>query len=271
MVEFVDTHCHIQEAAAAAPTDDLVQSKWVQAGLTDPAVLITNAAEAGVTRLLCVGCTLRDSKLAVALAAEQENCWASIGIHPHEAKDHLSPRLLDEFAALADKPRVVAIGECGLDYYYSHSPKDQQIKLLKFQLELAQKHDLPVIFHVRDAFEDFWPIFDQYPGIRGVVHSFTADEKTLKQILDRGLYVGLNGIVTFAKNDNFLAAAKAVPLDSLLLETDAPFLTPTPFRGTICQPKHVVQTAEFLAVLRGEGLETIASATTQNARELFKL
>lgn len=270
-MEFFDTHCHIHEATPNADEDDLVQSKWAQAGLTDPLELIKTAAEAGVTRLICVGCTLRDSKQAVELARDQANCWASIGIHPHEAKDHRSPRLHAEFAELAKGPKVIAIGECGLDYYYSHSPKDDQKQLLKFQLEVAEANNLPVIFHVRDAFDDFWPIYDQFPGIKGVIHSFTAGKKVLDQILSRGLYVGLNGIMTFTKDQAQLEAAKAVPLDSLLLETDAPFLTPGVFRGTICQPKHVVQTAEFLAELRGEGLAEIAGATTANARKLFNV
>lgn len=270
-MQFVDTHCHIQEATNNPPNDDLVQSKWAQSGLTSPAKLIKEAAKAGVSQLICVGCTLRDSQLAVELAAKDQHCYASIGIHPHEAKDHLSARIHDEFAALADQPGVVAIGECGLDYYYSHSPKHQQIRILEFQLQLAQNRNLPVIFHVRDAFDDFWPIFDQFRGIRGVIHSFTANRAVLDQILSRNLYVGLNGIVTFAKNEQQLAAVRAVPLNSLLLETDSPFLTPVPFRGTICQPKHVVLTAEFLAKTRGESLQQIADTTTKNAQTLFNL
>lgn len=270
-MHFIDTHCHIHEASVQAPEDDLVQTKWANAGITDPAELIQEASETGVAKLLCVGCTLRDSRLAIELAAAQDNCYASIGIHPHEAKDHLSPHSHAQFAALADKDKVVAIGECGLDYYYSHSPKHDQIRLLEFQLQLATDRKLPVIFHVRDAFSDFLPIFDHFPGIKGVIHSFTGKTPMLEQLLSRGLYIGVNGIVTFTKDAGQLAAAKAVPTDRLLLETDAPFLTPAPFRGRICKPKHVVQTAEFLSELRGEPLEVIAEMTTRNARELFNL
>ena len=124
---------------------------------------------------------------------------------------------------------------------------------------------------MRDAFDDFWPIFDQYTGLQGVIHSFSADIAVLKQILSRGLYVGLNGIMTFTKDQKQLEAAKSLPLNRLLLETDAPFLTPTPYRGTICQPKHVVETAKFLSGLHEEPLETMAEATTANARKLFNL
>lgn len=270
-MQFVDTHCHIHEASSLVPDDDLVQVKWANAGITKPDIMIEEAADAAVNKLLCVGCTLRDSRLASKLAAAQANCFAAIGIHPHEAKDHLSPHVYAQFAALAAEDKVVAIGECGLDYYYSHSPKHDQIKLLEFQLQLAVDRKLPVIFHVRDAFSDFLPIFDHFPGLKGVIHSFTGEMPMLKQLLSRGLYMGVNGIVTFTKDAGQLAAVKAVPLDRLLLETDAPFLTPAPFRGTICMPKHVVRTAEFLSDLRGEALEQIAEATTRNATEVFKI
>ncbi len=271
-MEFVDTHCHIHEAGTGTAGDEFVRDKWAKGGFSDPQVLIEEAAEAGVTRLICVGCTLRDSEMAAKLAGEQANCWASIGIHPHEAKDHIHfPDKLQKFRNLLVKDRVVAIGEIGLDYYYTHSPKADQIKMLEFQLDLAEKHDLPLIFHVREAFKDFWPVFDQFQGLRGVIHSFSSDTRDLEQILSRGLYVGLNGIMTFTKNPDQLQAAKSVPLDKLLLETDAPFLTPAPERGTICLPKHVVRTAEFLAGLREEKLADIAKATTQNACNLFSM
>jgi len=255
-MELVDSHCHIH-----FPDYQL-----------DPDQVRLDAQQDGVNRLICVGCTLQDSQGAVEYAGRHENVWASIGLHPHEAglyvHDHTA---LQAFRDLASKPKVVAIGECGLDYYYEHSSREDQKKLLRFQLDLAVEHNLPLIFHIRDAFEDFWPIFDEYSGLTGVVHSFTATSHELHQIVSRELYVGLNGIMTFTKDQKQLEAARAVPLDHLLLETDAPFLTPVPFRGTICQPKHVRVTAEFLGGLRGESLETIAAATTTNAKRLFKL
>lgn len=256
MIELVDTHCHIH-----FPDYQL-----------DPEEVWQSAVSEGVNRLICVGCTLPDSKGAVDFAARRENVWASIGLHPHEASRYVHDHTaLQQFHDLASKPKVVAIGEIGLDYYYEHSPKEAQEKLLRFQLDVAQEHNLPVIFHVRDAFDDFWPIFDEYEGLRGVIHSFTASADEVGRIVERGLMVGLNGIMTFTKNQVQLEAAKAVPLDNLLLETDAPFLTPVPFRGKICEPKYVRVTAEFLGSLRGESLETLAAATTANARRLFNI
>lgn len=222
--------------------------------------------------MLCVGCRLKDSQAAIAFADRYDGVWASIGLHPHEASRYVDDQgKLQQFRNLAKGKKVVAIGEIGLDYYYEHSPKAAQQQLLRFQLDIAKENNLPVIFHVRDAFDDFWEIFDEYQGIRGVVHSFTATEKELAQILERGLYVGLNGIMTFTRDSAQLKAAQKVPIDRLLLETDAPFLTPVPFRGTICEPRHVVETATFLATLRGEDLGVLAAATTKNAQELFRI
>lgn len=256
MIEFIDTHCHIHFTDYELDPDEVRQE----------------ATEAGVTRLICVGCTLSDSQGAIEFAQERDNVWASIGLHPHEAVSYVHDhKKLQQFRSLANKPKVVAIGETGLDYYYQHSTKEDQKKLLRFQLDLAIEHDLPLIFHIRDAFDDFWAIFDEYKGLSGVVHSFTATTREVEQIVARGLYVGLNGIMTFTKNKAQLEAAKAIPLDNLILETDAPFLTPVPFRGKICQPKYVVVTAEFLSELRGESLESLGTATTANAKRLFKI
>lgn len=256
MVSLFDTHCHIH-----FPDYEL-----------DPDEVIKTAKKEGVDRLLCVGCTLEDSEAATKFAAKYDNVWAAIGLHPHESVVYVSnEKALQQFRNLATEPKVVAIGECGLDYYYNHSPKEEQKELLRFQLNLAQEHNLPLIFHVREAFDDFFAILDDFERVKGVVHSFTGNQATLDKILARGLYVGLNGITTFTRDKGQLQVAKNVPLSSLLLETDAPFLTPVPFRGTICQPKHVRVTAEFLANLRAESPQTIADATTHNAKQLFNI
>lgn len=256
-MQLVDTHCHIQFPDYKV----------------DPEVAIKGAHEAGVTRLICVGCKLEDSRLAIDMAQSHDTIWASIGLHPHEAKIYVDDSVaLQQFSELASHQEVVAIGECGLDYYYNHSPKKQQIELLHFQIKLALQHGLPMIFHVREAYEDFWPIFDEYKDLNGVIHSFSAGTKEMEQILSRpNLYVGLNGIMTFTKQTDQLEAAKMVPLERLLLETDTPYLTPVPFRGTINEPKYVRNITMFLASLRAEDIQTVAKQTTKNAQLLFKL
>lgn len=271
-MDFVDTHCHIHEAQYKLQGDNGVRSKWLESGKPDPDDMLAEAASLGVKRTICVGTTANDSELAVSFVQSRKNTWASIGIHPHEAKGHVHDiNKLQQFRNLLKlkNNKVVAIGECGLDYFYKHSPKNDQIKLLEFQLQLAQENKLPVIFHVRSAFDDFWPILDNFKDLRGVLHSYTDTKANLDKALNRGLYIGLNGIMTFTKDADQLDMAKTVPLKSLVLETDAPFLTPTPERGKICQPKHLVLTAEFLGKLRGESLENLARQTTANATQLF--
>lgn len=269
-MNFVDTHCHIQsidQDRGEATTRQL----WSKVDFSADKV-IENANEERVTKMVCVGCDLDDSKLATEFVMRHKGCFASIGIHPHESKLYAGKaHLLEEFADLADKEKVVAIGECGLDYFYNHSDSKVQAELLHFQLELAQRSNLPVIFHVREAFKDFWPIFESYKGIRGVLHSFTDTIDTLDYALSRGLFIGVNGIATFAKEPKMQEMYRRIPLDRLLLETDAPFLTPTPYRGNINEPKYVATVAQYMAELTGKSMEEIAESTTANANLLFAI
>lgn len=270
MTELVDTHCHVQ-SIGQAQGERITREMWAKVDRTVKQVL-ADARKHGVTRMLCVGCDLEDSRLAIEFVGRHEGCWASIGIHPHEAQHYHgadSSSKLAEFASLITEPKVVAIGECGLDFYYEHSPREAQIAALEFQLELAVAQNLPVIFHVREAFDDFWPIYDNYPDVRGVLHSFTDSAANLEAGLKRNLLIGINGIATFAKNPEQLAVYKTVPLASFVLETDAPFLTPTPYRGSINEPKRLGVVADFVAELRGENRAELAAATTANARRLF--
>jgi TatD DNase family protein len=274
-MELTDTHCHIQSADNSAGERETAEL-WAKAPELTGDGIIEDAVTAGVTKLICVGCDLEDSKLAVDFAQNHPNCWASIGIHPHEAAKHQSKTKKSHFSHLLENSslkegKIVGVGECGLDYFYSHSSKKAQIGVLKFQIELALEHDLPMIFHVREAFDDFWPVFESYKGIRGVLHSFTDSQENLQRALTHNLFIGVNGIATFTKNLAQLEMYKKMPLQKLLLETDAPFLTPAPYRGTINVPKHVRATAEFLAKLQGESLANIANSSTKNAHSLFKL
>jgi len=270
-IRLFDTHCHIHEIAAASSEGTHTEQLWHKSGLSLDEV-VSRGVAADVYEYMLVGCSVRDSALALELAPTLEGAYVSIGVHPHEAAATLAKvGQLEHFAELAESPQVRAIGECGLDYFYDHSPREAQIELLHFQLRLAQEHDVPVIFHVRDAYDDFWPIFDEYPGLRGVLHSYTDNEANLAKAFERGLYIGVNGIATFAKQPSQQAMYASIPLERMVLETDAPYLTPVPHRGKINQLQHVRDVAEFVAKTRGLSLEEVASQTTANARALFTL
>ena len=273
-MQLVDTHCHIQSVGVQAG-ERATRELWTKAGDISIDDIVRRAHDAGVGRMICVGCDLPDSGLAVECVQKRDTLYASIGIHPHEAQKYLGQKaLLDAFADLVDRPKVIAVGETGLDYFYEHSPKEAQIEILKFQIELALSHDLPMIFHVREAFDDFWPIFESYPRdtIHGVLHSFTDSVANMERAVQHGLYIGVNGIATFAKADSEQRVMyRTIPLESLLLETDSPFLTPVPYRGTVNEPKHIRTIAEFLETIRGESLTELTEATTKNARALFRV
>jgi TatD DNase family protein len=255
-MNFIDTHCHLH-------FDNYIE---------DADHVIEEAQKYNVNKMICVGCSLADSQKAVDFANKHEDVWATVGAHPHDGADFMeNPDAAKILNMLSKSEKVVAIGEIGLDYFHEYTPREKQIKALRDQIEIGLPTGLPFIFHVRDAFEEFWKVLDEYKNIKGVVHSFSAHSEELEEVLKRDLCVGLNGIMTFTKDELQLEAAKKVPLDKLLLETDAPFLTPKPYRGQRCEPKHVVNTAEFLAKLRGEPLEELASVTTKNAIELFGL
>lgn len=267
--QLFDSHCHIH-ATEPFEGEEVTRQLWVKAGIQDPNDIITRAQDVGVNQMICIGCTVPDSRLAVSFVQDKTGCWATVGIHPHEAKDYLQEESKNALKELARQPKVVAIGECGLDFHYQHSPKEAQVSALKFQIELAHERGLPVVFHVREAFEDFWPIFESYQ-VKGVLHSFTDNEANLERAVKQGLLIGVNGIATFTKNAEQLDVYRKIPLGNLLLETDAPFLTPHPYRGKVCEPYHVRTIAEFLAKLRGETIEAVAEATTANARQLFNV
>ncbi len=262
-MQFIDTHCHIHDSEFLKKYDESQDE------------LVNSAAEHGVTELICVGTDVKSSREAVVFADTRSNVFASVAVHPHEAKEMTHEDCNTAVAALnsllIDNPCIVAIGECGLDYYYHESQevRNRQEYLFRLHIELALQYQLPLIFHIREAFDDFFRIVDEYEGVTGVVHSFSASPEELQGVISRGLFVGLNGIMTFSKQKSQLEAAKNVPLEKLVLETDAPFLTPVPFRGKICKPEHIVQTAQFLRELRGESLEELADSTTANAKKLF--
>ena len=254
----VDTHCHIHESNYSF---DIEQT-------------LARAREAGVEKMICVGTSEQSSREAIVIAEQYTPLFAAVGVHPHEAKEGY-----ELIAELAPKQEVVAIGEIGLDYFYNHSPRETQIAAFEAQLQVARDNNLPVIFHVRDAssteqqsvWNDFWPIFDKFPGLRGVLHSYTDNAKNLEIALSKGLFIGVNGISTFTKDTAQQELFASILLEKLLLETDAPFLTPVPFRGKINEPAFVRNVAEYHAKVRGLSLEELAKQTSQNVRELFAI
>jgi TatD DNase family protein len=251
-MQLVDTHCHIHDSEFYPDNKEAAYKASIDAGVA----------------MVCVGTDVRSSQEAVAFAASHQGCYPVIGIHPHDAK---SNDVADIAAILqsSNAASVIGIGEIGLDYYYNHSPKETQRSVLEAQIQLALDHNLPISFHIREAFDDFWPIFDNFHGIRGVMHSFTDSAENMQKGLERGLYVGVNGICTFTKDATQRELLTSVPLDCLLLETDAPFLTPAPLRGKMNIPAYVGSVAEFQAHARGMSLESLVNATTANAKELF--
>ena len=278
-MELVDTHCHIHD------------SEFYDKTSLSSEEIISRAKKENVTKLICVGTSLKSSREAKEFCNKHQDCYFAVAMHPHEAENYtlkeLNSQMTDLEELISDNPdRFVAIGECGLDYYY-HSSKEvleKQEELFRRHIELALRYSKPLIFHIRsseqedldkkelgDAFKDFFRIVDEYGDLKGVVHSFSATTTELKGVLERGFFVGLNGIMTFTKDENQLEAAKQVPHSSLLLETDAPFLTPKPFRGTINEPKHVINITKFLSELRGESQAFLAKQTTKNAKQLFNL
>lgn len=249
---FVDTHCHIHER-------QFFDESAAEATLS-------RARSNGVDTLLLIGTSELSSHEAINFAATHDGCYAVVGVHPHDTKDGVDA--ISEMLK-AGHEHIVGVGEIGLDYFYTHSPKEVQIAALERQLQWALEYNLPVSFHVREAFADFWPIFANFPGVSGVLHSYTDTPVNLEKALSKNLYIGVNGISTFSKTNQDMW--DRVPLEKMLLETDAPFLTPVPHRGKVNEPAFVRHVAEYHAHRRGVELEHLARVTSANASNLFSL
>lgn len=251
-----DTHAHLDDERFHA---DL------------PAVL-ERAATAGVERVVTVATTADDSQRCIALAQAHPLLVASVGLQPNNLAQS-APGDWDRVVALATAPRVVAIGETGLDRYWDYTPFPQQEDYFARHLELARRHQLPVIIHCREAEADVVRMLRQDYGahgpVRGVMHSFTGDLATARACLDMGLYISFAGMVTYKNAQNLRDLARHIPADRLLIETDSPYLAPVPQRGKRNEPAFVLHTAECLARERGEDIATLALQMTRNARDLF--
>jgi len=234
--------------------------------------LLARARDAGVSAIVNVGTDLASSREVVALAEKYSQIFAVVGVHPHDVAK-MAPGDLEALVDLAKHPKVVAIGEVGLDYYYEHSPREIQQSRLRDFIRLARQAGKPLVIHCRDAFSDCFPIFDSEDAwsIGGVFHCYTGDAETAAHITSKGFYVSFSGIVTFKKAVELQEAGRTAPLDKILVETDCPFLAPEPHRGKKNEPAYVRLVAEKLAQLKCVSLESIAKTTADNARLLFRI
>lgn len=265
MVRLSDTHCHLNLKTAFQEDFDAV---------------LARAWEAGLDRILIPGIDVEASRLAVELAEKDERIFAAVGVHPNDARSW-NPATLQELTALARHPRVVAIGEIGLDYYRDHAPRELQIEILNKQLELAAALGLPVIVHNRDAMTDLWPILSAWQSTLaktgkplsshpGVLHAYTEDEQTARKVIAQSFYVGIGGPVTFKNAPDRQKVVSELPMSSMLLETDAPFLAPHPHRGQRNEPAYVALVAEKIASLKQIPVDDVIDITAGNANRLFE-
>lgn len=251
----VDSHCHLEYRG-------LVE---------DQQGVLSRARDAGIGAFLNISTKQSEWEQVVGTATRELDVFASVGIHPHEADNHedLGRGVL---LAATENPRVIGIGETGLDYYYEHSDRETQQKLFRMHIDVARETGLPLIIHTRDAEDDTYAILEDemdkgaFPAL---IHCFTASAEFGRKVLDLGLSISISGIVTFKNAKELQEAAKEIPSDRLLVETDSPFLAPVPHRGKTCEPAYTANTAQFLAELRGEEFGELAKNTTRNFTKLF--
>jgi len=255
-MELIDTHCHLT-------FDDLV---------TDIEAVLARSREAGVTGWITVGTDPEHNQKAVELAERFENIYAAIAIHPHDAKT-VTADILKELRELAQHNKVVAVGETGLDYHYNYSKPQDQTRAFASQLKIAKDLNLPVIIHCRKAFDETVEILEQFGDVKKVVfHCFSGSAEQAKVVLDRGFHISFTGVVTFKNAEKTRRAAKVVPLDRLMVETDCPYMSPEPMRKQkINEPALMIHTARCLAKLKGMGLAEFAEAVTATSRAFFGL
>ena len=254
----IDSHAHIQGKEYAG----------------ESAAVIQRAGEAGVEQIIVVGGAgdMSSNTAAVALAESCAGLYATVGMHPHDAKD-VGEEELRELRELALHPKVIAVGETGLDYYYNHSPREVQRRVFAQFICLAEETGLPLVVHERDAASEALGLLRSEGAgkIRGVIHCFTGDYDAACAYLDLGFYLSFTGIITFKNAEPLRDVVRKVPLDNMLVETDSPYLTPVPHRGKRNEPAYVRFVAETVASVKGLNIEEVASVTTNNVRALFRI
>ena len=255
-MKLFDSHAHLDHEGFPNEVEDV----------------ITRAKQAGVAWITTIGSSGDVSlmKEAVAVAEGHENVFAAVGIHPHEAKDAVADTF-EQLGNLLDIPKVVALGECGLDYHYMHSPRQDQLRVFQQQIEMAYQKRMPLVLHCRKAHDDCIRMLQTGPlnTTPGIVHCFDGTKQQMVEYLDLGFYVSIPGIVTFKKADYLREAVKDLPMDRMLIETDSPYLAPKPFRGKRNEPSYVVYTAMEIARIKGCDVETVAMETAKNAKQVY--
>ena len=253
-MKLIDSHCHL--------IDDAFDS--------DRLFILNDLSNFGIRGIINPATNIDDAKKSLEIAKDYENFYPMVGIHPEEV-DSIKEADLDEIKKIAQNPRVVAIGEIGLDYYWKDDNKDKQKEILIYQLNLARKLNLPAVIHVRDSKEDIIEILKNYTDLKIQIHCFSDDLKTLNTYMDMGFYISIGGVVTFANGENEQVAARNVPIERLMLETDSPYLTPEPYRGLRNDPRRVVEVARKVADLRDMKIDKLAKRTYRNTVEFFGL
>jgi len=254
-VTLIDSHCHLDYQGLAERQEEV----------------LGNARARGVGGFLNISTRQCEWDHIISTAERNPDVWATVGVHPHEADSHpdLGARVL---VAAAQHPKVIGIGECGLDYYYDKSDRSAQRERFQAHIDAARDSGLPLVVHTREAEADTAELLEravEEGGVTGVLHCFTGSADLARKALDIGFFISMSGIVTFKNARELQETAKTIPLDRLLVETDSPFLAPVPHRGQTCEPAFVADTAAFVANLRGEPLETLSDATTANFFKLF--
>jgi TatD DNase family protein len=248
----IDSHAHLEMEAFDSDRDEV----------------IGRARQAGVDRIITVGTTVNDCRKALSIAHQYEMVYAAIGVHPHEVKD-IDETTYDDLKKMAKADKVMAYGEIGLDFFRNLSPKDIQIRRFGEQLELATEIGLPIIIHDREAHRETLEMLKEWKGRGGVIHCFSGDYRMAQKCLDMGFYISIPGAITFGKSEKLQEVVKHIPMSCLLLETDAPYLTPHPNRGKRNEPAYVIHTAKKVAELKGLSFEDVATISSRNTRSLF--
>ena len=249
-----DTHAHLNDEAFDKDREELIE------GL----------AEKGVGFVMNAGCSLASSKECIALAEKYPFLYASVGSHPDSA-DEVCDEVLEQYLEMSRHPKVKAIGEIGLDYYYENFDREVQLRAFQMQMELARQADLPVIVHERDAHGDGMDMVRKFPEIGGVFHCYSGSPEMAQQLVERGWYIGFTGVLTFKNARKAVETAASIPLERIVLETDCPYMSPEPFRGRRNDPGRLIHMAEKLAEIRNLPVEEIIRITTENAKRLYRI